>query len=561
MILLMMVLGVIPWETALLRVSGASTLEELSADEMERYESLRDSPVRLNSAGRGRLLETGLFSRYQAASILEYRARNGNILSFSELALVDGIGEQMAQALRYFVVLGESPPGKGTSSGGRGFSGKLTSRAGVKVPSEGETTASFGSKLTVSYGETLSLNMGGVRSYDGKDASSWSAQYRGRGFPVRLVLGAFNVRFGQGLGLWSGFSMSGASSPEALCRNPSGVSPASSFNGSGRLRGVASGFCFGRWDLSLAATKELAAVNLGRSSLKGQWSVSGILTQGGGTVAADFKYALAGLDFWGEGAVETAFSAPALILGAGWSPAYKTRIAAVGRYYSPLYEGRWAGGIRAATKTSDDAGFAIAMTRLWATATYEWCLHPSSGRTQGKLLLKAYPVFRLGDAALTTGVRFALRDRPYEARRLRPDLRGEADFAAGSWQLHGRYETVWLKERSWMWYAESLYRRESGEAGFRAALRAGLFKVDEWEGRIYVYERDLPGMFTVPALYGRGWNASLVAGLRLRARPCSARSLRPGHDLDLRTGIISYPWTVPAKPSRLEARLQYSLRW
>ena len=42
--------------------------------------------------------------------------------------------------------------------------------------------------------------------------------------------------------------------------------------------------------------------------------------------------------------------------------------------------------------------------------------------------------------------------------------------------------------------------------------------------RIYVYERDAPGSFNVPAMYGRGWFASAVASahvtgwLRLYAR-------------------------------------------
>ena len=549
-----MALLTVPWETALLILSGASEMEELSAEEVERYCSMRDSPLRLNTASRNTLLATGLFSRYQAASILDYRSRNGRILSFAELALVDGIGEDMAEALKYFVTLGSAAAGEGTGPLEKGFSGTLTTRSGLKYSPEGETTYSCGAKLSASMGETLTLNAGGVRAYDGKEAGSWSMLLRGKGRLVKVVLGAFNARFGQGLGLWSGFSMSGASSPEALCRNPSGVSAASSFNGSGRLHGAAADFCFGRWDLFLAGTRELGFMNIGRAGMKGQWSASGLLRKDGGAVSADFKCSLAGLDFWGEGAFETDSSAPAVILGAGWSPAYRTRLAMAGRYYSPLYEGRNAGAVRSSTRISDEAGFALAFSRRDLTATYEWSLHPSNGRVQGKLLLKAAPQFSIGDAILTPGLRLSLRDRPYESPRLKTGLRGEADLAAGGWQFHGRYETVWLKERTWMWYGETLYRQEYGRMRLSVALRGGLFKVDDWEGRIYVYERDLPGMFTVPALYGRGWNASAVAGLRLRHR-------RLRHSLDLRASFIAYPWTAPSKPSRLESRLQYSLSW
>ena len=40
-------------------------------------------------------------------------------------------------------------------------------------------------------------------------------------------------------------------------------------------------------------------------------------------------------------------------------------------------------------------------------------------------------------------------------------------------------------------------------------LRQGAFMVDDWDDRIYVYERDAPGNFNVPALYGRGFWTSM----------------------------------------------------
>ena len=48
------------FESAVLFLSGASCLEELPQDELERYQDLAGHPLDLNLAGRARLTSTGL---------------------------------------------------------------------------------------------------------------------------------------------------------------------------------------------------------------------------------------------------------------------------------------------------------------------------------------------------------------------------------------------------------------------------------------------------------------------------------------------------------------------
>ena len=84
-------------------------------------------------------------------------------------------------------------------------------------------------------------------------------------------------------------------------------------------------------------------------------------------------------------------------------------------------------------------------------------------------------------------------------------------MAAGSWLANVRYNIVHSAEWGWLAYAEAGYRREYAERNrVTAWLRGELFAIDSWDDRIYVYERDAPGNFNVPAYYGRGWNLSLV---------------------------------------------------
>ena len=83
-------------------------------------------------------------------------------------------------------------------------------------------------------------------------------------------------------------------------------------------------------------------------------------------------------------------------------------------------------------------------------------------------------------------------------------------------------------------------------------LRAGLFRVDDWADRIYAYERDAPGNFSVPAYYGRGFWLSLVSGLKLSG----------WGRLYFRASYTGYPWASPGqekkKPGRAELKIQMS---
>ena len=134
---------------------------------------------------------------------------------------------------------------------------------------------------------------------------------------------------------------------------------------------------------------------------------------------------------------------------------------------------------------------------------------------------------------------------PFAAAGVRLDLRGMLTATFGPWILAGRYDAVLGRGFAWNWYLEAGWKTEP----FAVYARGGLFKVDDWDDRIYVYERDAPGSFTVPARYGRGWDAALYAAWRPARR----------HSFWLRLETVRYPapWALTPKDGRLELRLQY----
>ena len=91
--------------SAILLITGAGTMEDLSESELERFDRYASRPLRLNLAPRSKLVSSGLMSTYQIASLEDYRSRYGDILSFTELAAVDGFGQEYARALSLFVSL------------------------------------------------------------------------------------------------------------------------------------------------------------------------------------------------------------------------------------------------------------------------------------------------------------------------------------------------------------------------------------------------------------------------------------------------------------------------
>jgi hypothetical protein len=96
-----------------------------------------------------------------------------------------------------------------------------------------------------------------------------------------------------------------------------------------------------------------------------------------------------------------------------------------------------------------------------------------------------------------------------------------------------------------LFYLEAGMKREKVSAYFRQ----GCFFIDEWGDRIYAYERDAPGSFSVPAYYGRGiWTA--LTG--------SWRFIKKGR-IYIRAAVTTYPFMEEKKPGKAELKLFLSL--
>ena len=508
---------------AVLNLSGASCIEELSEDEIQRYQSLSAHPVDLNLAGRSRLLATGLLSPFQTASLLEYRKRSGAILSWTELGLVDGFTPQLAEALRVFFSLstGDAPPGKRES---RRFSQTLTLRGGLRDSGEG----AWGLKYEAALGERAVLYASVRAGYGAEkaDPGTLSAAWYGRRTLGQVVAGHFSARFGQGLVQWSGFQLSGYSTVGAFRKNGSGLAPTASYSPS--LLGIAADWNLGPWRLSTAYSwlGQRPILNLSRN-----WrSLSAGATTTEEAASIDARLALPDWSVFGEAAYFYAGTVKALA-GTVWTPQYGHRIALLGRWL----------GIG-----KDYSGVAAGYGGPSADVTLDAAWRPDTQAAQYKALAQWHPAVDWLGLHWLPVIRLQSRLRPADAAPWRTEVRAMLTAEKGSWVLSGRYDALRCRDFAWNWYAEIGCKTQR----LSCYLRGGLFKADHWDDRIYVYERDAPGSFSVPARYGRGWDASLYAAWQISRR----------HALWLRVETVQYPWNLTPKQGRTEARLQYRCR-
>lgn len=568
---------------AIVAVTGAEEAEALDAEEIERYLSFMLHPLDLNGTPRGKLLSCGFLTPFQVASLEDYRKRCGDVLSVTELSLIEGFGEEFSRNLAPFVSLSSrSLPGH-PAADTMLLRNTVISRASLKGDKIGT-----GLKLKSSFGESVTL------SFAEKDLQSWGGaiSWAGGRWPGKFLVGDFNARFGQGLALWSGMSLSGFSSVSSICRNGAGISPSWSYSGAGTYRGVAADFQVGRFVISSFAAfpglKAFCEGNRGEVSFMPGGNVSwygksgqlgltafwlseriggdpnGLFYQAGGKVSVDGKLSWRGMTFFGESAFDC-YSGSAAGAGGltvpfldGW------RFGLAARFYPASFSASGASGIRAWTGTSNEKGVVLGVgkrnTSITADIAAKWN-DPSV--MQVKVLAKV--PFQL-TPAMVLSLRVSERFRPYEPVLVhRAGARADLDWSSSglsaaygepegnAWKARLRLEGLYCRAASGLAYLEGGRKTDR----FSAYLRSTFFLVDNWDDRIYSYERDAPGNFTVPAYYGKGYSLSAVASAKFRFRLGGRRlwTLR----LYSRASMVRYPFMEQEKPAGSELKFQVQL--
>lgn len=481
---------------AALYLSGASSEEEIDQDWIQRLEGM--GKVRVNSNH----IRPGLLTDYQIATLADYRATHGDILSWEELMLVDGFGREAVEALRPFLSL--------ESRRRAGATDTVRTRAEALIRT---TLKNVGVKAKVT-GEYWRVG-GAWRNPD------WTAHAEADTRIGRFVLGDFNVRYGEGLAQWSGFSMESLSTVDAFIRRASGIAPVWSYTSSSVHRGGAYEYGGPHWRASAWGT--LAKVFGTHAEYLGRWGHAGTTVawspSEGFSVSLEGRLNLRGIDATTEVACRS--RAVAGKASARWKAGEKGKLAAQARVIPSRFSGKKNGEYALSAgyalqsgrwKTlAGKTGFGSSAPSYKLSFTLDAAMLPVGGVDPRRLQIRAYGNWDWQMApAWALSVRLTERYRNYENPRTA--LRADIKFAHGPWLSVLRGEAVHSKSWGFLSYLEGGYKNET----LSSYLRFTAFHIPEWADRIYSYERDAPGTFSVPAYSGKGISASLVAGYKLR---------------------------------------------
>ncbi len=562
---------------------GTDSAEELNPYDVERLEEYLSRPLRINQTSISRLEESGLLTRYQAASLVDYRSRHGDILSMTELAAVDGFSRDFVARLAPFISLeSRRMPGHPSES-------PVMNDISVKSGIRSGKTMTYGMKYKLTAGERLTAGIAVSRTSEADrtapDAFSGHLALHSKRRPGKLVIGDFNARFGQGLALWNGMSFSGLTSASTFMRKPAGISASSSFTGGYALHGIAGDMRTGRLSISAmtAVSREkdrmslLPAMNISWFLRNGQVSLthySDFAISGAEVripdmkTSADFAFCRNGTDSFAEFAYDWVSSSIAGVGGVSFSASDDVRISAMLRYYPSSYSSERSAAARSTTKCSNESAASAAMdfsSGRWVemngasgfgssvrrhsgnlSADFAYFPVPKTSDPRRSIQIKAQGEWKVMlSGAFRMTLRISERVRTW-GEPFRTDLRTEFSYFSRRFLANLRLNALRCEGTGLLAYAEGGYK--TGELTFYA--RTGIFRIDNWDDRIYAYERDAPGSFNVPAYYGRGVWAALTMNWKF------ARWGR----MYIRAAATSYPFMAEKKPGRAELKFQFVFR-
>lgn len=587
----------------IMRLVGAQTPEDVVEEDYERFSDFLAHPLPVNVVSKAKLVSSGLMTAYQAASFVDYREHHGDVLSVSELASLDGFSAETAEILAPFVSFDSDALPGNASFGRRRVGNEAVMRSGWKIDGKGHGY-SYGFRYKLSAGYKFDMGLSFSRSYSDKvswpQAQSFFFAYNGRGRLSRIVAGDYSLRYGQGLALWTGFSMSGVGTPASIIRRPYGITPYWSWSGSGSCRGVAADIRLG--PLNVSASVAIGGIRKIMNGMKDvpvfltpslnvnwmrrnfQTSVTCLVTtadlrtigQSGHDVfdnikvAADFAWNIKGTDVFGEVAYDVINNAPAAVFGSRFRCGESLVLAAGGRYYPVMYDGKDSGAIRSGSRCSNEHGaslsgefsagrrvhlkgrdgFGSSVMRYSGSFSVDVAFFPENkaGMPPESLQTKMLLCGNIQvSQSVNVEIRLSERIRTWSNVKYRTDIRSDVKYNDGDWNGMCRINVVYGRKWSALSYFEGGYK----DKVFSVYLRAGCFKADDWDDRIYVYERDAPGCFNVPACYGRGYWMSAVAGIK------AVRQFKAY----LRASWTDYPWMPQGKekPGKAELKIQLVL--
>ncbi|MCR4816061.1 MAG: hypothetical protein K5842_02615 [Bacteroidales bacterium] len=240
--------------------------ESVPDDVVEQLYNFLDNPLNINDTSSDGLILLPFLSDFHRAAIRAYVAQNGEILSLSELYLLNGFDSSVVRLMMPFVTVAPNEKSarlslkeiidhghsnlrfgaKTVQPTGRGYNEDIY--AGSPFRMYFRYYFKYRDRITFQLsgdkdaGEAFrfvsAANSGAGVGQAGFDYYGYHLMFNDFGIVKRAIIGKYNLHFGQGVTLWSG-SAPWMSGNMPLRRYGQGITPASAFCEYGYLRGAA----------------------------------------------------------------------------------------------------------------------------------------------------------------------------------------------------------------------------------------------------------------------------------------------------------------------------------
>lgn len=525
---------------------------------------LVDNPVNLNDTAA--VASLPFLSPFQVKALRNYIMLYGQMLSISELHRVPGFDRVTVSLLIPLVkvepYMPRAFPGLAEMFR-RGRHTVVTGLGGTVEKAKGYENGKYeGDNLRglfcyrFNYDNHVALQFSAdkdpAEAWGKKNFYGYSLMLSDIGRLERLVVGRFNLQFGQGVALWTGFepfSLTG-SSP---VRFAGGVKAASPFYEEG-------------WQEGLATTVRLCravSVSAFASRVDDEWLGGGHVEYRSGNLVLGFTVSASFLDdsvrlrdyvynqdyFRGDRAAalgvdalwqwrrllffgEVATDAEGHLAGMGGMRLSLNGENSIGlalRHYDPRYHNLHAAAYSIGSRTANEQGVSLdgrfrlplGFSALFSADVHRFpkvrygCYAPSTGSKW--TFQVGHAVGRKGEATVRYALRHQQRNVPETSGKIientfRQQFQGQYRFTDGPWRLTTRLIFSWfdteksVTQRGWAASQEVRYY----QGRWQTALQATWHNVDGYYARIYLSESNLQYAFTMPTLQGRGLRASAV---------------------------------------------------
>jgi len=562
----------LPWlaaaqETPDLEAWVEETGDTWAAGEMsDQWQQWLAHPVNLNDSAA--VADMPLLTPFQRLALHNYILLHGQLLSHKELYFVPGFDSATVALLTpVTATLPYVPPRRWNLADGHHT--VLAALGGTVEQAAGYSDSSYsGDNLRALFYYNYSLyDKVDLRLVADKDpAEAWGKDnFLGYhlmlsdiGCLERLIVGRYNLQFGQGLTLWTGlrpFNLLGS----VPLRFGAGVRPAATFYEEGYQEGVAARVRLARrWRLS-AFGSHVDGETLTGGHL--EWRSNGLIVGATATYTmidslvpvtnrlyaqhyfsgdrlfnggVDAVWQWDRLTLYGEAAID-GYGHGAAIGGLAVRPDNNHRMGITARYYHPDYQNLHAQGYTLGNTQGEQGVSLDAESRLpfqltglvsldlYRFTTLRYAAYsPSTG---GWLRLQ---LGRQWDSWLTTTVRYAYRRKERNIpsldstlylgeQTLRQQLQGEARATVGPWTLTAKgvyalFDSEGATRQDG--FLVSVAARYNCQR-LQASAALVWFDVDGYYARIYFNESNLQYAWSMPSLYGRGWRMHTVVRYNL----------------------------------------------